>query len=223
MMKTAMTTARAAVFVAVFSVLASCDVLQNQYVDTLYEVKVKVEEAGSGGSFGSELFPFEPGARWVYFSTSESVQWEVTDRFAAINMIQANVVQESTTEYSLDRYFLVSKSGVFDHGSQFAARLVPVARLHFPVKNGKKWSVESKGGDFMANATVEGTETVATPMGLFQALRIVYAISDHDRGNLAVERMWFAAGVGVVKMEVNETTYLLRYYDIGSEESTSEE
>lgn len=193
--------------------LSGCDILQSKYVDTLHEVKVTVKKSGSGDSYGQELFPFEPGNKWVYFSASDSFQWEVTDRFTAINMVQADVVKESTPAVSLDRYFLVSQKGVFDHGSQNRALAVPVPRLHFPVKSGKEWSVESGDADVQATATVEGVETVGTPTGLHEALRIVYVYSDFEGAVSSIERMWFAPNVGVVKMELDGTTYLLRHFE----------
>jgi hypothetical protein len=203
--------------------LSGCDVLQSKYVDTLHEVKVTVEKSGSGDSYGQELFPFETGNKWVYLSASDSFQWEVTDRFTAINMVQADVVKESTPAVSFDRYFLVSKKGVFDHGSQNRALAVPVPRLHFPVRSGKKWSVESGDADIQASATVEGIETVGTPTGLHQALRIVYVFSDFEGSVSSIERMWFAPTVGVVKMELDGTTYLLRHFEAGTAPPESED
>jgi len=179
-----------------------------------FRVEVEVVDEGEGEEYGEELYPLAAGNKWVFVSTDEPFVAEVTDRRMVINMVHARVVERQTPGGVIESLLHVNEEGVWDHGTETGADVVPVCRLHFPLRVGKQWRLSSEKAGFEMEARVAGEEEVATAMGVFKALRVNYIVTYEDRGTTRTESMWFSPGIGPVQTWNGEHRHLLRYHEI---------
>ena len=195
---------------------SSCGYLEfNKPTPTRYAVDVDVEQPGVGTSYGKELMPNSPGERWVYFGTDKSYLEEVTPDVMPVNMVEATVRRRSLGDATTDSYLKVNSRGVWDHGDQSYLHACPIPRLVFPVRVGKKWSLTNSDTGIEAKAEVLDVEEVGTAMGLFEAVKVQYTVTNsNDENFYLAEVFWYAPGVGIVRMQRGEDTCLLRYFEV---------
>ena len=86
----------------------------------------------------------------------------------------------------------------------------PECLLKLPHKDGQEWEVDlgpANGGT--AKLTAVGRETVETPAGRFDAIRV-----ERVGGNAAT--YWFAEGIGLVKYTHNKSEGILKSFAPGT-------
>ncbi len=208
-------------FITAALLASSCSYLEfNQPEPTRYKVKVKVEQAGAGTAYGKELMPNSPGDKWVYFGTDKSYLEEVTEEVMPINMVETTVRRRSHDLAAFDSYLKINSRGAWDHGGEEYLHPCPIPRLVFPVRVGKKWSLSNGDTGLEASAEVVGVDQVGTAMGLFEAVRVQYIVSNsNDESFSLAEVLWFVPGVGIVQIQRGDETYLLRYFEISGFEA----
>ncbi len=178
-----------------FVILPGCD----RPYDPDYTPAIEILAEGSGEAFGADLFPLEDGAVRTYVTPSGYVQQQVV---GSATFLEAEVQRARTIDpaKSLDSFYRVDDAGVWDCGSDQFIYASPVPRLLFPVKLGKRWSMENADARIRMVAEVEGLETIGTAAGLFDAVRVSYTIHDtHLEREVSNDTIWFAPGTGIVK------------------------
>jgi hypothetical protein len=156
-------------------------------------------------------FPTGVGARWVYEyrgieSTTVVTRVEEKDGAFLVEVAEVSRGQETPAQQ-----MRVSPDGVFR--LSIVGTTLPNLEciLKLPYKDGQEWDVNVSpvfGG--AAKLTMVGWETVETPAGKFDAIRV-----DRLAGG-QTNTYWFAEGIGVVKYIHNKSEGVLKSFTPGT-------
>ena len=160
--------------------------------------------SSSSAASGSDSFPLSQGAVWTYMATVDG-----NDRMVSKKVSRSEQVKGLDCFVVEDDGFSGFLTKMHLHKSADAVQLVkasytmkePLTWIKQPLKTGDSWAGQllttdnQDGGTLRFN--VEGEETVDTPAGKYQAMRV--RMDGETAGPSLHATMWFAPGVGEVK------------------------
>jgi hypothetical protein len=154
----------------------------------------------------ANYFPHNDGYSWTYvckqtMGTSE-ISWTRTYHFEGITslsdsrtvqklMISEEAGSKSVKSHSFassSGYYQIDDSGIYYYGSISHPTTEAILILPFPLEVGKTWQRGALG-----TFEVFGVETVETPLGSYQAIKVGQQENDFEMYE------WYADGVGMVK------------------------
>jgi len=156
---------------------------------------------------GGPYFPTTVGDRWVTEMRYQSHTTAFTEVVTAVEKkdgaLLVTVGRESEGVVGPDQSQVrVTDKGLFRVSNLGTVYDAPYCVLQLPLKPGNTWTSEVVSGGtltstFKYKAVKE--EDVEVPAGKFRAFRIEVDIDSRGRGRRSV--LWYAAQVGIVKME----------------------
>ncbi|MGH8801873.1 MAG: TapB family protein, partial [Casimicrobiaceae bacterium] len=162
------------------------------------------------------------GDRWVYHVIDgyrQKIEWDETHEIVAIDANAITVaVKAKGGGKETSRTEIWSAPGVVRSGAIFESETdrfdPPLIRYPFPMVVGSKWSQRVRNldkppgpyGPISYQAAVRGRESVTTPAGTFDALRVRYVmrLDDESLSQKATEcdyLVWYAPSVGAMVRE----------------------
>ena len=178
------------------------------------------------------------GDRWVYHAIDgyrQKTTWDETHEIRAIdaNGITVNVTINGPT-VNFARTEVWSAPGVVRSGAIYEAetdRFDPaLIRYQYPMTDGSRWNQSIRNlnkppspfGDIRFNATVGGYESVSTPAGTFNAIKLRYLIQLDDatfwrNATQCDYVIWYAPSVGAMVREQKRSYYLPKDIEAGAE------
>lgn len=162
----------------------------------------------------TDLFPTKPGSVWQYevvghptddpyvdYPGVMTVTLEQASRKDGRTSLALRALDDYTGEYRFPE-LTWDANGVELRGVTYWGPMADAAESHslalvrFPLVTGSRWD------DGQWIGTVKGEEPVKVPAGSFKAWKID-AIGTYENAYTAVGTYWIAAGVGIVKSELN--------------------
>jgi hypothetical protein len=181
-------------------------VLGCQQRGTGFRTSVAVTAPGSGTEYGAELFPMSEGASWTWMSPEGWVELRAEGAGAEIWDRQVQVLSLLDEEARIDTYWRDDGEALWYHGG--SQRVYPggIPLLHYPLRDGKRWSFSCKDGDLQGESEVLGVEAVGTALGVLEAVVVntVARSPSWDR-EVMEDTVWYAPGVGIVMRTGHET------------------
>lgn len=185
---------------------------------------------GPGGAPGpaAQAPDFRVGDRWVYQAEDGyrvRIQWTETHEIAAIDASGLTVrVTLKGDSVDLERIERWTAPGIVAEGAVYEAetvRFVPaLIRYNYPLTPGETWSQRIRNADappgpfgpINRHVRVGGYETIATPAGAFDALRLRVIMSLDDetfwRWPTQVDNLvWYAPAVGAMVQEQKRSSF----------------
>jgi len=185
--------------------------------------------AGGGATSGpaAEAPKWSVGSRWVYRGKDgyrQSINWEETHEVTAIGADGITVRVTAKGAFDAERTELLSSPGVVRVGavSEFESdRFDPaLIRYQFPLTQGQSWTQSMRNADKPPNpfgaiqrrVLVDGYESVTTPAGTFNAvrMRIIMQLDDGTVWRYPTECnyiVWYAPEVGAMVKETQRSFY----------------
>jgi hypothetical protein len=168
--------------------------------------------------------PAKLGTTWVYESGKNLFTVKVTsvvvkgDRTTLTLSCGDPGDPKSATEE-----LIVTSEGVFRTALEEHRFDPPMCLLKLPAARGDSWPVKTnwttpdwapgqRGIEFRGSVLVAGVEKVTVPAGTFEALRVE---ARNDNGLFLGWHRWYAPGVGMVKIEDADNTYVLKSFTVG--------
>jgi hypothetical protein len=109
---------------------------------------------------------------------------------------------------------VVSEKGLFESEMGMLKEDPPLCLLKLPHKSGQTWELVSRNRGVLKRVrTAYGPESVKVPAGAFDAIRVVEEYPESPGKKVTY---WYAAGVGVVKVENGSRTVVLKSFSSGS-------
>jgi len=187
-----------------------------------------------GGTQGGPPAParaYRVGDRWVYRISDGfrvPVTWEETHEVVAADAARVVVritglgpTTNFTREEQLAAPGIVRVGAVFDRETRRFDP--PLERFRFPLVSGTSWNqrpnnfneTTQQSGQISYFVTVGGWDTLNTPAGTFEAirLRLIMRLDDEDPFRLATEcnyLQWYAPEAGALVREEKQAQYRLR-------------
>ena len=178
------------------------------------------------------------GDRWVYHAVDgyrQKITWDETHEITAIGAsgITVNVTVQGPT-MNFTRTEVWSAPGVVRSGAIYEVetdRFDPaLIRYQYPMTNGASWSQTLRNlnkppnpfGEMRFHATVGGYESVQTPAGTFNAVKLRYLIQLDDatvwrNATQCDYVVWYAPSVGAMVREQKRSYYLPKDIEAGPE------
>jgi len=171
----------------------------------------------------ASYFPMREGDKWVYVQDGKEVTEEVTkvaDKNGEVRVTKAYTGSRRTwdLEYLVkDGVAYQAKAGPFSYDP-------PIRRVDLDLKPGAKWEskapltpgVIAESGEMVAGEP----EEVEVPAGKFQAVPVVFTVTEWDGKRLpkpTVSTCWYAEGVGLVKMKHDDGEKVLKEFTPGTD------
>jgi len=171
---------------------------------------------------------FSVGSRWVYRGKDgyrQSINWEETHVVTAIGADGITVRVTATGAMAAERTEILASPGVVRVGavSEFESdRFDPaLIRYQFPLTQGQSWSQTMRNankppnpfGAIQRRVVVDGYESVTTPAGTFNAvrMRIIMQLDDGTVWRFPTECnyvVWYAPEVGAMVKETQRSYYV---------------
>ena len=178
------------------------------------------------------------GDRWVYHAVDgyrQKTTWDETHEIRAIdaNGITVNVTLNGPT-INFARTEVWSAPGVVRSGAIYETetdRFDPaLIRYQYPITDGSSWDQSIRNvnkppnpfGEIRFHATVGGYESVSTPAGTFNAIKLRYLIQLDDatlwrNATQCDYVIWYAPSVGAMVREQKRSYYLPKDIEAGPE------
>jgi hypothetical protein len=161
-------------------------------------------------SKGAALYyPTTVGARWVYEYRGIESTCVVTRIEEKEGVFLVDVAEVSDKRETPSQQMRVSGEGVLRLSIAGTTLQNPECLLKLPHKDGQEWEVD-QGAKFegIAKLTAVRRETVETPAGKFEAIRV-----ERVGGNAAT--YWFVEGIGLVKYTHTKSEGVLKSFTPG--------
>ena len=170
-------------------------------------------------------FPTKVGDKWTYTLTEKTgkdkgKQHELVEEVSAVEdkegvkVVTVSRLDDRDGEFYWHRQRHVSKDGVWDIGSAVSDKPNTPKWVHLklPHRVGQKWEFhpDLKG----TTATARGPERVKVTAGEFNAIRVELRKQD-DPKSAPYQTEWYAAGVGIVKLETPDVLYEMKSFTPG--------
>jgi len=169
------------------------------------ERRARVTAEGSGLEWGEELFPLTEGDRRWYVTGESLGRLEVIGP-AEVHGHSVVEVHRAYSGETLPTFVDRDGRGVWDYGSAWRIHPEPLPVLHFPVRVGKAWAMDSARWDLHLVAEVEAAEEVGCALGVFEAVRVRHVLtSEHHGRELADVTTWYTPGIGPIKVMGSES------------------
>jgi len=161
-----------------------------------------------------EYFPLKPKSKWTYKVQDQLVEVQVAgiEKFNNEECTRVDTIVNGKIQAS--ELYQVKADGVYRVKVKDDKIDPPVKILAIPPKKGESWDVKSKVGNQLVSGkfvTKEISEKVTTPKGSFDAV-MIEGLDLDVAGTKTTVKVWFAKGVGIVKLS----------YKIGDSESVLE-
>jgi hypothetical protein len=154
-------------------------------------------------------YPTTVGARWVYEYRGIESTTVVTRVVEKDGVFLVDVAQVSDKRETPSQQMRVSGDGVFRLSIAGTALQNPECLLKLPHKDGHEWEVDMGPNlGSTAKLTAVARETVETPAGKFEAIRV-------ERVGDNAATYWFAEGIGLVKYIHGESEGVLKSFSPG--------
>ncbi|MFO0969027.1 MAG: serine/threonine-protein kinase [Gemmataceae bacterium] len=156
----------------------------------------------------SSYFPMKVGSKWHYRAeTSEGKVVHAVARIGKVEKIDGQMLARWEAlvngEMIASEHFSCTAKGIFRHRNNGADVTPPMRLLSFPVQIGETWEGEHKNGEQLSKVIGRtGYEEVEVPAGKFKAVTVHLQVETD--GKMSTVTFWFAAGVGIVKEEVQD-------------------
>lgn len=168
-----------------------------------------------------EYFPLKAKTKWTYKIQDQLVEVVVAgnEKFNNDECTKVDTIVNGKVQAS--ELYSVRSDGVYRVKVKDDKIDPPVKVLAIPPKKGDSWDVKSKVG----NQTISGkltvkdvTEKVTTPKGSFDAV-LIEGVDLDVAGQKTSLKMWFAKGIGIVKLSYkiqdNESVMELTNFEEG--------
>ncbi|MBA4062649.1 MAG: hypothetical protein C0501_02865 [Isosphaera sp.] len=174
--------------------------------------------------------PYHPtrvGATWVYQQGTELLTYTVSASAEEVGGAAVTVVRVDGDRKSPHQKVLVSSAGVTRTEYLETPFDGPDDLVRVPVRVGDRWETKVTGrrdrGDgrsdpeltLTAKRTVAKVERVEVPAGVFRAVRIDGELTYNGRSYRATS--WYAPHVGLVKLDQEEWSRVLKSFDPGKD------
>jgi hypothetical protein len=154
-------------------------------------------------------YPTTVGARWVYQDPDKEHTFVVSRVEEKDGAFVVDVAEGPDGREVLCQQMRVSAEGVFRLSVAGTKYPNPECLLKLPHKDGQEWEFDlgpANGGS--AKLTAVGRETVETPAGKFDAIKV-------ERVGSNSATYWFAEGVGLVKKTSGKWERILKSFTPG--------
>jgi hypothetical protein len=168
-----------------------------------------------------EYFPLKPKSKWTYKVPDQLVESVVagTEKYDGAECTRVDTIVNGKIQAS--ELYLVKPDGVYRVKVK-DDKIDPMVKiLMIPPKKGDTWEIKSKVGTQTVSGkfvTKEISEKVTVPKGTFEAV-YVEGVDFDVAGTKTTVKVWFAKGVGIVKLmykiQENESTLELTNYEEG--------
>src|SRR5262245_32909807 len=154
-------------------------------------------------------YPTTVGTRWVYEYRGIENTTVVTRIEEKEGAFLVDVAEESDKRETPSQQIRVSGEGVFRLSIAGTTLQNPECLLKLPHKDGQEWEVNlgPKFGGY-AKLTAVGRETVETPAGKFETIKVQRVGSDSAT-------YWFAEEVGLVRITMDKWESVLKSFTPG--------
>jgi hypothetical protein len=161
-----------------------------------------VGEAALAQNASYEYFPLKPKSKWTYKVQDQTVEVQVatTEKFGGEECTKVDTIVNGKVQAS--ELYSVKADGVYRVKIKDDKIDPPVKILSIPAKKGDSWQINSKVGSqpISGKFTVkEVNEKVTVPKGTYDAI-LVEGADLYVAGTKTTVKVWFAKGVGVVKL-----------------------
>jgi hypothetical protein len=171
---------------------------------------------------GPPYFPTKVGAKWVY-------QWSYPEGAHDVTLVVTGVDEkdgaavvavgrlEAAGTVAPYEKVAVSEKGLLRVEWDGHPLDPPACRLKLPAEPGVKWEWEHiipRAKD-QGTSTIGKVETIEVPAGKYESVR-VETTATHN-GRRYTHTIWYAPGVGVVKMVQGDTTQALKSFTQGKD------
>jgi hypothetical protein len=149
-----------------------------------------------------EYFPLKPKSKWTYKVQDQTVEVQVgpTEKFGGEECTRVDTIVNGKVQAS--ELYAVRGDGVYRVKIKDDKIDPPVKILAIPPKKGDSWQINSKVGmqPISGKFTIkEVNEKVNVPKGSFETV-LVEGADLEVAGSKTTVKVWFAKGVGVVKL-----------------------
>jgi hypothetical protein len=168
-----------------------------------------------------EYFPLKAKSKWTYKVQDQLVEVQVfgNEKYNNEECTRVDTIVNGKVQAS--ELYLVKPDGVYRVKVKDDKIDPPVKILMIPPKKGDSWEIKSKVGTQLVTGkfvTKEINEKVTVPKGTFETV-YVEGVDFDVAGTKTTLKVWFAKGVGIVKLmykiQENESTLELMNYEEG--------
>jgi hypothetical protein len=168
-----------------------------------------------------EYFPLKAKSKWTYKVQDQLVEVQVsgTEKFNNEECTRVDTIVNGKVQAS--ELYIVKSDGVYRVKVKDDKIDPPVKVLTMSPKKGDSWEIKSKVGNQIVAGkfTIKDVnEKVTTPKGAFEAV-VVEGLDLDVAGTKTTVKVWFAKGVGIVKLtykiQDNESVLELTNYEEG--------
>ena len=168
-----------------------------------------------------EYFPLKAKSKWTYKVQDQLVEVQVfgNEKYNNEECTRVDTIVNGKVQAS--ELYIVKADGVYRVKVK-DDKIDPMVKiLMIPPKKGDTWEIKSKVGTQTVSGkfvTKEISEKVTVPKGTFEAV-YVEGVDFDVAGTKTTVKVWFAKGVGIVKLmykiQENESTLELTNYEEG--------
>jgi hypothetical protein len=153
-------------------------------------------------------YPTVVGDRWTYASTSGENTFVVSEVEKKDGTLLVDVATVQDGHESRVQRMRVSPDGVFRLSVRATTYAEPECLLKLPHKDGQEWGFDLGMGNGAATLTAVRRESVETPAGKFDCIRV-------ERVGGSGATYWFAERVGLVKVVSGSWEQVLKSFTPG--------
>ena len=152
------------------------------------------------GERSTKYFPLDTEAKYVYNRMNLSPeQWSVLEKKEELGGFECTVINkiDQGNYFSKQEFYYAGKNGIVRVGysKNFGKKRVSkFGMLPAKIKEGTEFTA-GKTKSTVIKGTIIGKETVSTPLGEYDAVKVTY-----KAGRFMDKTMWYAKGVGIIKI-----------------------
>jgi hypothetical protein len=148
-------------------------------------------------------YPLTVGNVWNYKTDDGKSTWKVISQEKVDGQNCARIEVSFAGKPSCFEHIAVKPDGIYRYSFNGIRSEKPVLLLKLPPKKGDSWTVEVKASGEMLKGTFKvDEEEVKVPAGTFKAFAVTFKQDTTVTGAVTVGcTYWFAADVGIVKLE----------------------
>jgi hypothetical protein len=157
--------------------------------------------AGQVKTTASPYYPLQVGSRWIYRSGDHTVTVRVVkhEPVAGVGCARVEAVEGATVRVE---HVAVLPDGVYRYQADDKPIKPALCFLKLPPQAGATWKVDATVDSLKITGTFTlGQAEVAVPAGKFKAVTVT-STDLEIAGRKAPVKWWFAAGVGMVKQQL---------------------